>query len=121
MQFEVLSRCYIFVVPAFNDFTFVRVSDVVQKYGTLWRTMHKMIHNILNMRAAATYVPYQDLENKQMLLDMMDRPAEFVNHIRRYSTSLTTQMIFGFRTPNNDDKKMQQLFTVRRMLALREA
>jgi hypothetical protein len=69
-------------VPAFNDFTFVRVSDVVQKYGTLWRTMHRMIYNILNVRAAATYIPHQGLENKQILLDIMDRPAEFVNHIR---------------------------------------
>lgn len=75
--------------------------------------MHKMIHNILNVRAAVTYVPYQDLENKRMMLDLMEKPAEFVDHIRRYTNSLTTQMIFGFRTVDNNDPKLKQLFHVR--------
>lgn len=74
--------------------------------------MHKMIHNIFNMRAAVTYVPYQDLENKQMLHDLLNGPDDFVNHIRRYSNSLTTQMVFGYRTPNNDDPRLRQLFHV---------
>ncbi|KAJ4986250.1 cytochrome P450 [Stagonosporopsis vannaccii] len=83
---------------------------VTMKYGQLWRKMHKMVHNILNMRAAVSYVPYQDLENKQMLHDLLNSPQDFVAHIRRYSTSLTTQMVFGFRTSNNDDPKLKQLF-----------
>lgn len=29
--------------------------------------IRKMLHNILNIKAARTYVPYQDLENKQMM------------------------------------------------------
>ena len=72
-----------------------------------------MIHEILNVRAAASYVPYQDLESKQMLVDLIDSPHEYLNHLRRYTTSLTTQMIFGFRTPSNNDPKMLQLFEVR--------
>jgi hypothetical protein len=71
-----------------------------------------MIHNILNIRAAVTYVPYQDLENKHMLLGFLDEPTKFVNHLQRYSNSLTTQMVFGFRTPNIDDPKLKQLFEV---------
>jgi hypothetical protein len=74
--------------------------------------MHRMVHNIFNMRAAITYVPYQDLENKQMLRDLLDEPHDFVNHIRRYSNSLTTQMVFGFRTTSNADSKLRQLFDV---------
>lgn len=75
--------------------------------------IHKMIHNILNIKAAVTHVPYQDLENKFMLLGLLDRPLEFANHIRRYTNSLTTQMVFGFRTLSIDDPKLQQLFTAR--------
>ena len=74
--------------------------------------IHKMIHNILNIKAAVTYVPYQDLENKFMLLGLLDQPFEFANHIRRYTNSLTTQMVFGFRTLSFDDPRLQQLFTV---------
>lgn len=39
--------------------------------------IHKMIHNILNIKAAVTYVPYQDLENKFMLLSLLEQPEEF--------------------------------------------
>ncbi|KAH6625117.1 cytochrome P450 [Boeremia exigua] len=83
---------------------------VAMKYGALWRKLHKMIHNILNIRAAVAYVPYQDLENKQMLFDLLNTPNDFEGHLRRYSNSLTTQMVFGFRTTDNNDPKLKQLF-----------
>ncbi|EXJ80110.1 hypothetical protein A1O1_08252 [Capronia coronata CBS 617.96] len=83
---------------------------LLMQYGPTWRMIHRMIHNILNIKAAVTYVPYQDLENKFMLLGMLNQPEEFANHMRRYTNSLTTQMIFGFRTLNINDPKLQQLF-----------
>lgn len=42
---------------------------------------------------------YQDLESVQMLHDLIQTPDNFFAHIRRYSTSLTTTMIYGWRTP----------------------
>ena len=70
----------------------------------------KMIHNLLNLNVAKKYVPYQMLENKQMLNDLLDTPDDFLEHIRRYSNALTTSMVFGWRTPTYADAKMQQLF-----------
>ena len=89
------------------------ISDLMQKYGPQWRKQHKMVHNILNAKAAVTYVPYQDLENKNMLLGLLDEPDQFVKHLQRYAVSLTTQMVFGFRTSAIDDPKVAQLFEVR--------
>ncbi|KIV84705.1 hypothetical protein PV11_00473 [Exophiala sideris] len=83
---------------------------LLMQYGPTWRMIHKMIHNILNIKAAVTYVPYQDLENKFMLLGLLNQPDEFANHMRRYTNSLTTQMVFGFRTLDINDPKLQQLF-----------
>lgn len=74
--------------------------------------VHKTIHNILNIKAAVTYVPYQDLENKIMLQAFLDEPADFHAHLRRYTFSLSTQIIFGYRAPNNNDANLQQLFWV---------
>lgn len=74
--------------------------------------IRKIVHNNLNIKAARTYVPYQDLENKNMLVGMLEKPNLFIDHIRRYANSLTTQMIFGFRTPDIDDPKLKQLFHV---------
>jgi hypothetical protein len=70
------------------------------------------VHDHLNVKAAKSYVPYQDLENRRMILGFLDEPARWKDHLRRYTFSLTTQMIFGFRCTSIDDPKMHQLFDV---------
>jgi cytochrome P450 len=84
----------------------------VQEYGDTWRLLRKIVHNSLNIRVAKTYVPYQDLENRAMLVGFLETPHLFIDHIRRYTNSLTTQMIFGFRTTSLEDPKLQQLYSV---------
>jgi hypothetical protein len=64
------------------------------------------------MKAAITYVPYQDLENKVMLKGFLDSPKQLHEHIRRYTFSLSTQMIFGYRSPDIKDQDLQQLLWV---------
>lgn len=72
-----------------------------------------IVQNSLNIQASRAYVPYQDLENKAMLLGILERPSRFFSHIRRYTNSISTQMIFGFRTLDIDDPKLEQLIHVR--------
>lgn len=71
----------------------------------------KLVHTLLNVASAKSYVPYQVLENKQMLYEILKQPENVLNAVRRYSNSLTTAMTFGWRTHSNDDPKMQQLFS----------
>ena len=54
-----------------------------------------MTHALLNVNAAKAYVPYQDLESKQMLIEMLEQPHRFLENIRRYANSLTTSIVFG--------------------------
>lgn len=42
--------------------------------------MRKMVHNLLNQNVAQNYVPYQMLENKQMLNDLLDTPQFLAAH-----------------------------------------
>lgn len=72
--------------------------------------IRKMMHSILNINAAKGYVPYQDLENKQMLRDILEQPQHFISHIGRFTTSVTTQMVYGFRTSSIHDGKLRQLY-----------
>lgn len=71
-----------------------------------------MLHNTLNIKTAVVYVPYQDLENKNMMLGLLERPDDFVQHLRRYTSSLTTQVVYGFRTTSTEDPRMLQFFRV---------
>lgn len=69
-----------------------------------------MFHGLLNVTASKSYVPYQMLENRQMLYEFLTEPDRFLYSIRRYTNALTTTMIFGWRTPTYEDAKMKQLF-----------
>ncbi|ROV91859.1 hypothetical protein VMCG_09180 [Cytospora schulzeri] len=79
-------------------------------YGDTWRMMRRCVHSILNVRAAKAYIPYQELENKQMLAELLDQPDAFINHIQRYTDSLTTQMVFGFRAVSKDEEHVKEMF-----------
>ncbi|KAH9862697.1 hypothetical protein J1614_010790 [Plenodomus biglobosus] len=84
---------------------------LLMEYGSTWRMIRKIVHNSLNIKVAKTYVPYQDLENKAMLMGLLETPELFIDHINRYTNSLTTQMIFGFRTTSIHDPKLKQLYS----------
>jgi len=74
--------------------------------------VRKFLHRILSVSAARSYVPYQDLENKAMLFGVLERPNDFIQHLRRYTASLTTQMTFGFRTTSIEDPRFRTAFDV---------
>ncbi|KAL2167285.1 hypothetical protein VTG60DRAFT_1444 [Thermothelomyces hinnuleus] len=79
-------------------------------YDARWRMCRKLVHSLLNISAAKSYVPYQMLENKQMLYEMVTQPERCMYNIRRYTNSLTTTMVFGWRSSTYEDEKMMQLF-----------
>ncbi|TDZ58545.1 Cytochrome P450 monooxygenase yanC [Colletotrichum trifolii] len=83
---------------------------LLMKYGETWRTFRKIFHQMLHLNAAKGYVPYQDLESKQMLFGFLEDPDQFIDHIRRFTNSLTTQMVFGFRTTSIHDEKLKKLY-----------
>lgn len=80
------------------------------KYGGRWRMICKLFHAMLHVSIAKSYVPYQSLESKQMLYEILENPQNFLGSMQRYSNSLTAQMIFGRRTISSDDPKMKLLF-----------
>lgn len=79
---------------------------------SVWNMIRKLGHRILNVSVARSYVPYQDLENKAMLLGLLETPDDFFEHLRRYTASLTTQMAFGFRAVTTQDPRFQEAFKV---------
>jgi hypothetical protein len=58
--------------------------------------IRKVFHNSLHVNKSAEYVPYQELENKQLLYEMMNDPStDLLDHFRRYSSSLVTSIVYG--------------------------
>ncbi|KAJ9649238.1 hypothetical protein H2201_004246 [Coniosporium apollinis] len=62
---------------------------LMMRYGPVWRSV---------------------MENKQMLYELLKKPDQYLNSIRRYSNSLTTSMVFGWRSPQYENEDVKQLF-----------
>ena len=60
------------------------------------KQIRKVYHNALHVNKSAEYVPYQELENKQMLYDIMQNPDALLDHLRRYTSSLATSIVYGY-------------------------
>ncbi|KAF5968610.1 oxidoreductase [Fusarium bulbicola] len=101
------------------------VKDLVDKRGGIyssrpesypddevWKMARKLVHRILGVTAARSYIPYQDLESKAMLFDVLGSPDDFVDHLRRYTASLTTQITFGSRTTSIEDERFKEAFQI---------
>jgi len=83
---------------------------VLIKYGPQLRMIRRMFSGLLNLAKSRSYLPYQMLENKQMLNEFLDHPNDFLSHIRRYSFSITTSFTYGWRTPTSDTDDLKELF-----------
>ncbi|KAI0098729.1 cytochrome P450 [Nemania sp. FL0031] len=82
----------------------------LMEYGERWRKLRRVGHTALNINTSQTYIPYQNLESVHMLVDFLDKPADFITHIERATMSLITQIIFGFRTGEAEHDYMMQIF-----------
>ncbi|OTB02535.1 hypothetical protein M426DRAFT_62206 [Hypoxylon sp. CI-4A] len=81
-------------------------------YGPTWRMVRRIMHDLLNIKAAQAFYPYQELEIQQMMYDILSDPKDFKHHFRRYSNSLMTTTTFGFRTSSYEDPNLKELMVV---------
>ncbi|KAF2186188.1 putative cytochrome P450 [Zopfia rhizophila CBS 207.26] len=81
-----------------------------------WRRQRKMYHLRLNVKVANQYVPYQEcyhhpreiahhtniiaktFDSTQLLNDLLDNPQNFSRHLQRYTTSVASTVLYGWRT-----------------------
>lgn len=109
---RVLFMVYMSYPVGMHFLEYVLILTIFQPNSGVWTKSRKLAHRILNVSVARTYVPYQDLENKGMLLGFLESPDNFISHLRRYTASLTTQMTFGFRTATMHDPRFKEAFEV---------
>ncbi|RSL76734.1 hypothetical protein CEP51_009678 [Fusarium floridanum] len=76
----------------------------------LWRRQRKMYHLRLNVNVANRYIPYQEFEVTQLLHDIVHSPQDYEHHTRRFTTSLASTIIYGWRTTSVDLPYAKRLF-----------
>ena len=82
---------------------------IMRGYDSLWKVERKLYHQFLNINKAGRYIPYQDLETKQLIRDLLENPVGFEELITRSTLSIATSMAYGFRVLDRTSPVMQEL------------
>jgi len=83
---------------------------VLMEYGDQWRRIRRLFHSFLHLKAVKAYVPYVELESASIMVALLNEPHLVFSHVRRYTNSLSTQIIYGFRTSKIDDPKLLRMY-----------
>ncbi|KAL6364137.1 hypothetical protein LRP88_02053 [Fusarium phalaenopsidis] len=74
----------------------------------IWRRQRKMYHVRLNVKSADRYLPYQAFDSRQLVNDLAVRPEGWVQHVQRYTASISTALLYGW-TPATDTGYVKDL------------
>ncbi|KAF2119273.1 cytochrome P450 [Lophiotrema nucula] len=81
-------------------------------YGKSWRASRQIFHKVLTPKMADDYSVIQLFESKQLSVDLLEKPADFYMHNRRYAASVIMQVTYGWRIPQWDCPEIHRIFEV---------
>lgn len=79
-------------------------------YGPRWRSLRTIIRQVTTVPMTATFIPCQEFEAKQLLVDLANDDAnqrEFYQHMRRYAFSIIMTNTFGTRIHSMNDQDVK--------------
>ena len=79
-------------------------------YGDKWRQQRKVVQALLNVNAVDNLLPIQNAEALQTMVQLLQDPEGYYDHIRRYSTAVILASVFGQRGASFDSPKVQALY-----------
>lgn len=75
-----------------------------------WRTQRKIMHAILNgQQAESKFIPFEELEVRQLVWDYLHTPDQFYTANQRFSNSVIMSVIFGRRAQLGDEQLRKML------------
>ncbi|KAL2787809.1 cytochrome P450 [Aspergillus keveii] len=86
------------------------VHILLAQHGPGWRVLRKAVQALLNVNAVDALFPIQNAEATQTLCQLLDDPASYYDHIRRYSTAVILASVFGQRGAEFTSPKVQALY-----------
>lgn len=82
---------------------------VLMPYNDHWRAIRKIMHQILSSRQQDVFMPFQDLESRNLCWDYLQQPGRWWAANGRFSNSVIMSVIFGRRAAL-DDPDLVDLF-----------
>ena len=82
---------------------------VMMQYGNEWRKLRQIMHKMLMPKSTQSYKPIELLEAQQLSIDLMDDPAHFLMHHRRFTCSAMFNITYGRRLPQWNCKEVEDV------------
>ncbi|KAI6044587.1 cytochrome P450 [Pisolithus marmoratus] len=73
-------------------------------YGETSRRQRRLLQTALGPSCIRNYHPLLELETKPFLRRLLEHPAGYMDHIRRYAGTLTLLVVYGHQVKSNDDE-----------------
>ncbi|KAG1747690.1 cytochrome P450 [Suillus lakei] len=71
------------------------LSIALARFGDRFRRMRRALHKHLQPKAAEAYQPLQMSTAKNMVIDIIDDPCNFQNHVTSYAATTITKVTYG--------------------------
>lgn len=78
-------------------------SILFMPHGPTWRAQRKATHSVFNKTNIKSFAPFQDVESKRWLLDVLHQPNEWYSFGKQYSNSVIMGIVFGKRATAGDE------------------
>ncbi|KAF8882583.1 cytochrome P450 [Infundibulicybe gibba] len=73
------------------------------KYGAKWKQARQLVHVWLNQRNVETYLPMQVSESCNLLLNLLETPEKFSEHLRTSIGSVILKLTYGIECKRHED------------------
>lgn len=91
-------------IPMAHDIVSRGKRMVLMPYGDTWRMQRKLMHQVLNVSQQAMFKPFQDLESKALMYELLAEPQNWYLSLGRFSSSVILSVVFGRRTSRGDPR-----------------
>ncbi|KAL1896135.1 hypothetical protein Sste5346_004877 [Sporothrix stenoceras] len=85
---------------------------VLMPYSEQWRMLRKIMHQILSARSLDVFLPFQELESRNLCWDYLEQPDRWWSANARYSNSVIMSVVFGRRSMLDDPDVVELLETM---------
>ncbi|KAJ7176250.1 cytochrome P450 [Mycena crocata] len=90
-------------LPMINELMGWDFSMGFMKYGDLWRSHRKMVHDAFNVRAVHQFSPQVRAVTHAVLRRIVDRPNDIMEHFRHLAGALVMRVTYGIEVQPYED------------------
>ncbi|KAF8554406.1 cytochrome P450 [Imleria badia] len=91
------------IIRMTNDFFGWSFNSVMVPYNDRWRLHRRLFHQAFRPEAALNYHPVQLQKARDLILNLLETPENYIAHVQTHSTSVIMAVVYGYDIARRDD------------------